>query len=201
MNKEFSNIIIFNNKDINFVKEKIEKNILDLNYNICSKEDNTTQIDILHDSINNICVISSEFFKFENINANKSVIRKIAKKLAQDTFMATSVDDIAVIEKYSFNKRIYDYICFGNEEKLKKLGYDEAYAMYMYKDIWKNHFVGRNTIANMDKILDEKNTYFENYEIIIEILKLYGIKIELATYKIGDTILNNDIQKETIFFK
>lgn len=200
MNKEFSNIIVFNNKDINFVKEKIEKIITDLDFNICDNN-NATQIDILHDSINNICVISSEFFKFEDINTNKSVIRKIAKRLAQDTFMVTSINDIAIIEKYSFNKRIYDYICFGNEEKLRSLGYDEAYAMYMYKDIWKNHFVGRNTILDLDKILDEKNTYFENYEIIIEILKLYGIKMELTSYKIGDTILSNDIQKETIFFK
>lgn len=201
MNKEFSNIIVFNNKDINFVKEKIEKIISDLDFNICNKEGNSSQIDILHDSINNICIISSEFFKFEDINTNKSVIRKIAKRLAQDTFMVTSIDDIAIIEKYSFNKRIYDYICFGNEEKLRSLGYDEAYAIYMYKDIWKNHFVGRNVISDVDKILDEKNTYFENYEIIIEILKLYGIKMELASYKIGDTILSNDIQKETIFFK
>lgn len=201
MNKEFSNIIIFNNKDIKYVKEKIEKILVDLEFTICEEEKDSIQIDIIHDSINNICVVSSDYFKFVDINTNKSIIRKIAKRLAQDTFMASSHEDFAIIEKYSFNKRIYDYMCFGNEEILRNLGYDEAYAIYMYKDIWKNHFVGRNTIADVDKILNEKNTYFENYEIILEILKLYGIKMELSSYKIGDRLLNNDIQKEVVFFK
>lgn len=201
MNKDFSNIIIFNNKDINYIKEKIIKILVDLGHEIKDESDYKYQLDILHDSINNICIISSKFFDFSNTNENKSVIRKIAKRVAQDTFMVTSKKDFSIIEKYSFNKRKYDYICFGNQEILINFGYDEAYAIYMYKEIWKNHFVGRNTINDLDKILNEKDTYFENYEIILEILKLYGIKFELASYNLGDSITNSDIIKEIIFFK
>lgn len=201
MNKEFSNIIIFNNKDIYYIKEKIEKIIVDLDYEISDKNDFKYQIDIIHDNINNICILSSNYFKFEEISANKSVIRKIAKRVAQDTFMVTASSSFSIIEKYSFNKRIYDYICFGNKDELIKSGYSEAYEIYMHKEIWKNHFVGRNTILDLDKILKEKNTFFESYEIILEILKLYGIKKELITYKIGDSITSQDIQIETIYFK
>ena len=58
MNKEFSNIIIFNNKDILEIKSKIEKMLKDLEYIITNEEDYKVQIDILNDTINNICVIS-----------------------------------------------------------------------------------------------------------------------------------------------
>lgn len=200
MNKEFSNIIIFNNEDITYIKEKLIKIFIDLDYNLADKNNFKIQLDILHDNINNICIISSEYFKFMNINTNKSNIRKIAKRVAQDTFMATANNSFSIIEKYSFNKRIYDYICFGNKEELEKLGYNEEYASYMYQEIWKNHFVGRNTIYSLNKLLDEKDTFFEPYEIIIEILKLYGIKPELTTYKIGNDITSFDIQKETLYF-
>lgn len=201
MNKEFSNIIIFNNNDLNYIKEKILKILKDLDYVISDDKDYNFEVDILHDNINNICVASSKYFAFENADSNKSVIRKIAKRVAQDTFMATSKEDIAVVEKYSFNKRTYDYITFGNEEKLKELGYTDSYAMYMYQEIWKNHFVGRNTIKDLDKVLKEKNTFFNNYEIVIEILKLYGIKPELVTYKIGDRLSTHEIEKTEIYFK
>lgn len=201
MNKEFSNIIIFNNNDIVYVKEKLEKMIIDLGYNACSKDEAKIQVDILQDKINNIGIISSNFFSFKNSDENKSIIRKIAKRLAQDSFMATASADFGVIEKYSFNKRTYDYIFFGNEEELEKLGYDIDLDTYLYQEIWKNHFVGRNTIADVDKIIKEKNTYFGYYEIIIEILKLYGIKPELTTYKLNDIVTNNDIEKEIIYFK
>ena len=201
MNKEFSNIIIFNNKDILDIKKMLEKMFKDLGYNIVSSDDCNIQIDILNDTINNICIISSEYFKFKNMNTNKSVIRKISKRLAQDTFMTSSINDISVVEKYSFNKRTYDYICFGNREKLIELGYSDSYEKYMHKEIWKNHFVGRNNIESVDKILSNKNTFFENYEILIDILKLYGIKPELVTYKCGDEITNHEILKETVYIK
>ncbi len=201
MNKEFSNIIIFNNKDIAQIKEKIEKIIIDLEYEITNKEDSNYYINIINDSINNICVINSNFFKFEGITENKSTIRKIAKRLAQDTFMVSSKEDFAIIEKYSFNKRIYDYICFGNKVKLKNLGYDEAYATYMYQEIWKNHFVGRNTISDVDKLIKEEKTFFNPYEIIVEILKLYGIKYELVIYNNEDNISSYEYNIEKIFFK
>ena len=115
--------------------------------------------------------------------------------------MVTADNSISIIEKYSFNKRIYDYICFGNKDKLKSLGYDEAYETYMYQEIWKNHFVGRNNISSLNKVLEEKNTFFEPYEIILEILKLYGIKTELATYKSKNEITSIDIQKEILNFE
>lgn len=201
MNKEFSNIIIFNNKDILDIKKMLEKMFKDLGYNIVSSDDYNIQIDILNDTINNICIVSSNYFKFKNMNLNKSVIRKIAKRVAQDTFMVSSEIDISVLEKYSFNKRTYDYISFGNREKLIHLGYSDSYEKYMYKEIWKNHFVGRNNIAMVDDILSKKNTFFESYEILIEILKLYGIKSELITYKCGDEITNHEILKETIYIK
>ena len=71
----------------------------------------------------------------------------------------------------------------------------------MYREIWKNHFVGRNNIDMIDDILSKKNTFFESYEILIEILKLYGIKSELITYKCGDEITNHEILKEIIYIK
>ena len=201
MNKEFSNIIIFNNKDILEIKSKIEKMLKDLEYIITNEEDYKVQIDILNDTINNICVISSDLFKFKNLNLNKSLIRKISKRVAQDTFIVTANNDFSIIEKYSFNKRTYDYMCFGDLDKLVSLGYDDSHLSYMHKEIWKNHFVGRNNIASLDKILLEKNTFFESYEIIIEILKLYGIKPELVTYKVNDKLLTHEILKETIYIK
>ncbi len=201
MNKEFSNIIIFNNKDIEEVKEKIGKIIKDLDYTITDKNDFKYYIDIINDPINNICILNSNFYLFSNLEENKSTIRKIAKRLAQDTFMASSKEDIAIVEKYSFNKRIYDYIAFGNEEKLQSFGYTESYAMYMYQEIWKNHFVGRNTISSVDKLIQEKSTFFYPYEIIVEILKLYGIKYELVTYSHGDNVSSYEFQCENIYFK
>ncbi len=201
MNKEFSNIIIFNNKDIEEVKEKIEKIIKDLDYTITDKNDFNYYIDIINDPVNNICIINSNFYVFSKLEENKSTIRKIAKRLAQDTFMASSKEDIAIVEKYSFNKRIYDYIAFGNEEKLQNLGYTESYAMYMYQEIWKNHFVGRNTISSVDKLIQEKSTFFYPYEIIVEILKLYGIKYELVTYSHGDNVSSYEFQCKNIYFK
>lgn len=201
MNKEFSNIIIFNNKDLTYIKEKMSKIFIDLGYSLTDKTNSKFQIDILHDNINNICVISSGYFKFIDLNTNKSIIRKISKRVAQDTFMVTADNSISIIEKYSFNKRIYDYICFGSKDKLKSLGYVEAYGTYMYQEIWKNHFVGRNNISSLNKVLEEKNTFFEPYEIILEILKLYGIKTELATYKSKNEITSIDIQKEILNFE
>lgn len=199
MNKEFSNIIIYNNKNILEVKEKLEKIILDLGYEFTQEENSKYYINIINDDINNICVVNSNFFRFESLNENKSTIRKIAKRLAQDTFMVTSKEDFAIIEKYSFNKRIYDYICFGNKERLKSLGYDESYANYMYQEIWKNHFVGRNTIKDVNKLLKEEKTFFNPYEIVVEILKLYGLKYELIVYSNNDGLSTYKIEK--IFFK
>lgn len=201
MNKEFSNIIVFNSQGIEFVVEKLDKMLTDLNYTRCDSKQSSIKIDVIQDDINNICIISSEYFKFENLHENKSIIRKIAKRVAQDTFMVTSKEDIAVLEKYSFNKRIYDYICLGNEEKLSSLGYNESYANYMQPIVWSNHFVGRNTLENLNNILKEKNTYFNYYEVLVEILKLYGIKYELSTYKSNDTIQNHEIQKLELYYK
>lgn len=199
MNKEFSNIIIFNNETLDFIVKKIEKMILDLEYTKCNESDASIKIDLIQDTQNNICIISSDYFKFEDLATNKSIIRKISKRVAQDTFMATSCESIAVIEKYSFNKRIYDYISFGASDKLKELGYDmESYA---HQIAWLNHFVGRNNIENLNDILKDKKSYFNNYEIIIDILKLYGIKQELITYRYNDNISNHEFLKKQLFFK
>lgn len=199
MNKEFSNIIIFNNETLDFIVKKIEKMILDLEYTKCNESDASIKIDLIQDTQNNICIISSDYFKFEDLATNKSIIRKISKRVAQDTFMATSCESIAVLEKYSFNKRIYDYISFGASDKLKELGYDmESYA---HQIAWLNHFVGRNNIENLNDILKDKKSYFNNYEIIIDILKLYGIKQELITYRYNDNISNHEFLKKQLFFK
>ncbi len=200
MNKEFSNIIIFNNQDIHFIIEKLEKMITDLDYTVSSDEGSDIMVEIIQDNINNICVISSDYFSFKNINENKSIIRKIAKRVAQDTFMITSKENIAVLEKYSFNKRIYDYISLGDKEELAKLGYNESYAKCMSPQIWTNHFVGRNTINDLNKILEEESTYFNNFEILVDILKLYGIKYELATYSYGSNIKNLDVISKVLYF-
>ena len=114
--------------------------------------------------------------------------------------MVTATKELSIIEKYNFNKRLYDYICFGNREKLISLGYNEAYEKYMYQQAWKNNFVGRNSIKDLDDILSQIDTFFENYEIILEILKLYGIKKEFATYNPNDK-LSFDVQKEILYFK
>ena len=71
----------------------------------------------------------------------------------------------------------------------------------MYPEVWKNHFVGRNNLANVDKLISEERTFFAKSEIIVEILKLYGIKYELATYNVGDYISGSDVQKITLYFK
>lgn len=200
MNKEFSNIIVFCDKDIIFIKEKIKKILEDLGYKLFNIENYNIRIDIIQDNISKVIIISSDYFKFDNLAKDKSVIRKISKRLASDTMMVTSKKDISIIEKYSFNKRTYDYMCFGNREKLILLGYNEAYEKYMYREIWKNNFVGRNSIEDLDNILSQLNTFFENYEIILEILKLYGIKKEFATYNPNDK-LSFDVQKEILYFK
>ena len=195
MKKYFSNIIIFTDrdKDINFVKNKIEKMILDLDNAKTNESDYKFKIDIIQDSINNITILSSDYFKFVDLETNKSLIRKISKRIANDTFMISSIEDnTAILEKYSFNKRIYDYIVFGDKEKLEKL----------YKDIWTNHFVGRNTIEDVEKLLNESSTFFEYYELFVEILKLYGIRYELATYNDYDSsFLSHEIVKDTLYFK
>ncbi len=205
MQKCFSNIIVFTDrdKDINFVKNKIEKMIIDLDNECATMDSYDIKVDIIQDSVNNITVISSDYFKFMNLETNKSIIRKIAKRLANDTFMFSSIEDnTSVLEKYSFNKRIYDYIAFGDKDKLSNLGYFEAFGTYMNKDIWTNHFVGRNTIEDVDKLLGEANTFFDYYELFVELLKLYGIKYELSTYsKESSSILSNEILKESLYFK
>ena len=200
MNKEFSNIIVFCDKDIIFIKEKVKKILEDLSYKSSNADDFNIKIDIIQDNISKVIIISSDYFKFDNLAKDKSVIRKISKRLASDTMMVTSKKDISIIEKYSFNKRTYDYMCFGNREKLILLGYNEAYEKYMYREVWKNNFVGRNSIEDLDNILSQLNTFFENYEIILEILKLYRIKKEFATYNPNDK-LSFDVQKEILYFK
>lgn len=202
MQKLFSNIIIFTDrdKDISFVKEKITKMIIDLGYKETKEDDMSFEIDLVQDSVNNITLISSKYFEFKNSDENKSLIRKIAKRMANDVFMISSLENnTAVLEKYSFNKRIYDYIALGNEEFLTQNGYLEC-GKYMYKDIWTNHFVGRNTINDVDKLIDEKNTFFDYYELFVEILKLYGVKYELSTYT-SDSRLNTDTSKVKLYFK
>jgi len=201
MKKEFSNVIVFNDKGIDNIIEKLYKMFNDLGYKEAKKDEAKIVAYIVQDCVNAVCVISSDFFKFKGLAKNKSNIRKIAKKISQDVFLATSLDDVTVLEKYNFNKRIYDYICFGNKEKLEALGYNEAYNKYNDQSAWQTHFVGKNDINDLDTILKEKNTYFEDYEILIDILKLYGIKGELATYKLNDNIINHEIIKREIFLK
>ena len=138
MQKYFSNIIIFTDrdKDINFVKDKIEKMVLDLDNKVADKNEYKFKIDIIQDSVNNITILSSDYFKFVDLETNKSLIRKISKRISNDTFMFSSIEDnTTILEKYSFNKRIYDYIVFGNKDKLEFLGYNEEYGTCMYKDI------------------------------------------------------------------
>ena len=200
MSKTFSNIIIFNNETIDFIEEKITSIFEGLDYIKCEENEAKHKVDILHDNINNICVVSSDFFKFEDSDLNKSTIRKVAKRVAQDAFLAYGEDDFAVLEKYSFNKRIYDYIAFGEEEKLNLLGYENK-SSYMYPEVWKNHFVGRNNLADVEKLISEERTFFAKSEIIVEILKLYGIKYELVTYNVSDNVSGSDIQKVSLFFK
>lgn len=200
MSRAFSNIIIFNNETLDFIKTKITSIFEGLDYTKCEKEEASHTVDIIHDNINNICVVSSDFFKFEDSDINKSTIRKVAKRVAQDAFLAYGEDDFAVLEKYSFNKRIYDYIAFGEDEKLNSLGYENK-SGYMYPEVWKNHFVGRNSLKDVDKLISQEKTFFAKSEIIVEILKLYGIKYELATYNVGDYISGSDVQKTTLYFK
>ncbi|MBQ8379225.1 MAG: hypothetical protein IJX34_00245, partial [Clostridia bacterium] len=90
MSREFSNIIIFNNNTIDFIAEKLEKMIIDLEYTKCEKDEAKIKIDIIQDDQNNICLVSSEYFAFSDLATNKSLIRKIAKRVAQDTFMVSS---------------------------------------------------------------------------------------------------------------
>lgn len=201
MNKEFSNIIVFSDKEIVYIKDKIKKILEDLEYKACDKNNFKIKIDIVQDKISKVCVISSKYFEFKDLSKNKSVIRKIAKRLATDTIMVTATKNFSVIEKYSFNKRIYDYMCFGDRDELNSLGYNESYARYMYRDVWKNHFVGRNNIDSIDNILSQVDTFFESYEIILEILKLYGIRENLATYNANSDDLSFDVKKEILYFK
>ncbi len=200
MSRTFSNIIIFNNETIDFIENKITSIFEGLDFEKCEEKEAKHKVDIVNDNINNICVVSSDFFKFEDSDLNKSTIRKVAKRVAQDAFLAYGQEDFAVLEKYSFNKRIYDYIAFGEDEKLDKLGYENK-SGYMYPEVWKNHFVGRNTIADVDKLISQERTFFAKSEIIVEILKLYGIKYELATYNVGDYTSGADVQKVTVYFK
>jgi len=200
MNKHFSNIIVLNNKmSIEELILKIEKNLKDLGYNIT---DNNTdrQIDFIYSNINDFVVICSDYYKFENLSTNKSNIRKISKNTAQDVFMISSLENnMAILEKYSFNKRVYDFIALGEEDELETLEYDIV-GKYSNRGIWKNFFVGRNTIKNLEEILNKKNTYFRNDQLLLDILKLYGISEEAATYNLNDNIIDNEISKITIFF-
>lgn len=201
MNKNFSNIIIFSSQTIEDMNDKITKMLRDLGYVVTDKRGSYRyELDIVQDKLNKIFVINSPLFNFKNLSKNKSIIRKLSKKVNDDTMMVYSDSDISVIERYSFNKRLYDYIALGNKEKLNELDYKKIGA-YFNENTWKNHFVGRNSITKLDEILNELNTYFENYEVILDILKLYGIKDYIATYNPSDDININGINKDEIYFK
>ena len=73
--------------------------------------------------------------------------------------------------------------------------------MYMEPIVWSNHFVGRNTLADLNKILEQRKTYFENYEVLVDMLKLYGIKFELVTYNYNVSSEVNGTVKRELFFK
>ena len=90
----------------------------DLGYKLSNIENYNIRIDIIQDNISKVIIISSDYFKFDNLAKDKSVIRKISKRLASDTMMVTSKKDISIIEKYSFNKRTYDYMCLEIEKNL-----------------------------------------------------------------------------------
>ena len=107
---------------------------------------------------------------------------------------------VSLIDKSNGQLVIDTIDAFGEEEKLNLLGYENK-SSYMYPEVWKNHFVGRNNLANVDKLISEEKTFFAKSEIIVEILKLYGIKYELATYNVGDYISGSDVQKITLYFK
>ncbi len=57
MNKEFSNIIIFGNKDIIFIKEKVKKILEDLEYKLSNTNDFNIKIDIIQDNISKITIV------------------------------------------------------------------------------------------------------------------------------------------------
>ena len=68
MNKEFSNIIVFCDKDIIFIKEKIKKILEDLGYKLSNIENYNIRIDIIQDNISKVIIISSDYFKFDNLS-------------------------------------------------------------------------------------------------------------------------------------
>lgn len=124
-------------------------------------------------------------YTFRSLNENKSYIRKLSKILTLPVFSITCLQNShIIIEQYNFNKRIYDYLSIGDMyEQTKELGYINI-GSFNNKDIWKDYFVGRNTIEDIEKIISKSDTYIEKSHIIEDIFKLYGLSKENSLYHI-----------------
>lgn len=106
-----------------------------------------------------------------NLDINKSYIRRLAKKLNLNVIDIFYFDNNKIkIELYDFNKRIYDYLVVDKEAK-DITGFENEHLL-------KNYFVGRNSNENLVKILQERSYYTKNYEILQDILKLFGIDLK-----------------------
>ena len=142
----FTNIQIYNLLD-KFTNSQLEEKIKNMyNHAIISFSTSSKFI-----SVYNID------YSFNTLDENKSFIRKLSKKLTLPVFSITCLqDNHVIIEQYNFNKRIYDYISIGNmHEKIKELGYKKQ-DCFTNESIWKDYFVGKNTIEDINKIIQNK---------------------------------------------
>ena len=175
-----SNIQIYNFKNKLKREEIIEKIA---NFKNVEKGKINEYVDLIFDETSNFVTMYDKNFKFENSNLNKSYIRKLSKCLTLPVFLISLSKSNLVIEQYNFNKRIYDYIAISKDfDYLKKLGYVNE-NIFNEEKIWDN-FVGKNDMSNLYDILNGANSYFYLDEIVEDIFKLYGMKVQNILYKI-----------------
>lgn len=180
----FTNIQVYN-KDEKLSKSDILEKLKAFNdsRNLASLDiKNENKIDVKFDDMCSFFTCFDTGYKFKDLKNNKSYIRKLAKLFTLPVISVSYINDESiVIEQYNFNKRIYDYIVISkNFESLKKLGYERENVIYN-EDIW-NYFVGKNDISKIKEIIMEKSRYDDMKIMLIDILKLYGIKEENILY-------------------
>lgn len=170
----FTNIQVYNSAN-KFSKEELEERLKKF------KQD----IKIIFSESSKFVTIYDSEYTFKSLPENKSYIRKLAKILTLPVFSITCLQNShVIIEQYNFNKRIYDYLSIGDmNDEIIKLGYENINS-FNNINIWEEYFVGRNKIENLNKIIDQRDTYIEKSYIIEDIFKLYGLSKENSLYHI-----------------
>lgn len=180
-------------------KESCNHKLTNINEEYENIKDNQNIVKVLYNQNNNFITIFDSQYTFKSLKENKSYIRKLAKTLTLPVFSITNIEnEHIVIEQYSFNKRIYDYLSIGNlHEEVVMLGFNDS-EYFNNTEIWKDFFVGRNNIDKLDNVIKNSKNYDDKSYIIEEMFKLYGLNRNMSLYN-GNNC-NNDITIKVLYF-